>query len=191
MYVVLMEQCKYIIFHSPKPITVCGLIGSKFNSIGRLVYKMSSSLQIQHFNKSFSTEDLFTSMKVISQRILSIFQFTCRILFCLFIYFWYFEVLTFCTGLYFLFQFPALFKAVIQNPQLLRDFVYICYYIKDEIDGCCYITYIQFLDTFLGSGCDLQPFLFVATSGFHRYCISYLLSRYLLPYQRFLPQMRF
>ena len=127
MYVVLMEQCMYIIFHSPKPITVCGLIGSKFNSIGRLVYKMSSSLQIQHFNKSFSTEDLFTSMKVISQRILSIFQFTCRILFCLFIYFWYFEVLTFCTGLYFLFQFPALFKAVIQNPQLLSDFVFICY----------------------------------------------------------------
>ena len=87
MYVVSMEQCKYIIFHSPKPITVCGLIGSKFNSIGRLVYKMSSSLQIQHFNKSFSTEDLFTSMKVISQRILSIFQFTCRILFCLSILF--------------------------------------------------------------------------------------------------------
>ena len=116
MYVVLVERCMYIIFQGPKPITLCGLIGSKFNSIGRLVYKMSSSLQIQHFNKSFGTEDLFTSMKVISQRILSIFQFTCRILFCLFIYFWYFEVLTFCTGLYFLFQFPALFKAVIQNP---------------------------------------------------------------------------
>jgi len=92
----------YIIFQGPKPITLCGLIGSKFNSIVRfsedLFTKCHHHFKMKHFNQSFGMEDLFTSMKVIRQRILSIFQFT------------------FCTGLYFLFQFPALFKAVIQNP---------------------------------------------------------------------------
>ena len=81
----------YIIFQGPKPITLCGLIGSKFNSIVRfsedLFTKCHHHFKMKHFNQSFGMEDLFTSMKVIRQRILSIFQFTCRILFCLSILF--------------------------------------------------------------------------------------------------------
>ena len=91
MYVVLVEQCMYIIFQGPKPITLCGLIGSKFNSIVRfsedLFTKCHHHFKMKHFNQSVGMEDLFTSMKVIRQRILSIFQFTCRILFCLSILF--------------------------------------------------------------------------------------------------------
>ena len=140
MYVVLVEQCMYIIFQGPKPITLCGLIGSKFNSIVRfsedLFTKCHHHFKMKHFNQSWHGRLVYINEGHTSKDTQHFPVHLQNFVLSFYFIFWYFEVLTFCTGLYFLFQFPALFKAVIQNPQLLSDFVFICYYIKDGINGC-------------------------------------------------------
>ena len=50
MYVVLMEQCKYIIFHSPKPITV--LVQNSIQSED-LFTKCHHHFKMKHFNQSW------------------------------------------------------------------------------------------------------------------------------------------